>query len=295
MTIAVAGATGQLGRRVIESLFARGVAAGNLVAAARDPTKAAGFAARGVQVREADYHRPDTLRTAFAGVRRLLLISASDPSQRIIQHRNVIDAANAAGVELIAYTSALAAQLNPMIIAADHKATEYLLEASGLPYAVLRNAWYTENYTQNLDAARESGVIFGSAGDGRIAGATRADFAEAAGAVLTTAGSGNAIYELGGDEPFTMTELAAEIARQTGEPVSYRDLPVGEYVNVLVYSGLPAEQAAMVADSDLAVSRGFLSTDSGDLRRLIGRPTTPLAETIAAALAGRPVRTDRVP
>jgi NAD(P)H dehydrogenase (quinone) len=286
MTIVVTGATGQLGRRVIESLLARGVAASDLVAAVRNPEKAAGFAGRGVQVREANYHRPESLRTAVVGATRLLLISSSEPDQRIIQHRNLIDAAKAAEVELIAYTSALAAQLNPMIIAADHKATEHLLEASGLRYAVLRNGWYTENYTQNLAAVRESGVIFGSAGDGRIAAATRADYAEAAAAVLTSASFGNAIYELGGDEPFSMTELAAEIAQQTGERVTYQDLPVGEYINILVHAGLPAEQAVLVADSDLAVSRGFLSTDRGDLRQLIGRLTTPLAETIAVALAG---------
>jgi NAD(P)H dehydrogenase (quinone) len=286
MTIVVTGATGQLGRRVIESLLARGVAASDLVAAVRNPEKATGSVARGVQVREADYDRPETLRAAVADADKLLLISSNALEGKIIQHRNVIDAAKAAGVELIAYTSALAAQLNPMIIAADHKATEHLLAASGLRYAVLRNGWYAENYTQNLAEARDSGVIVGSAAGGRIAAAPRADYAEAAAAVLTTdGGDSTSFYELGGDEPFTMTDLAAEIARQTGEPVAYRDLPVGEYIRTLVGTGLPAEQAALVADSDLAVSRGFMSTDSGHLRRLIGRPTTPLADTIAAALA----------
>jgi NAD(P)H dehydrogenase (quinone) len=286
MTIVVTGATGQLGRRVIESLLARGVAAGDLVAAVRSPEKAARFAARGVQVRVADYDRPETLHTAVADAGKLLLISSNALEGKIIQHRSVIDAAKAVGVELIAYTSALAAQLNPMIIAADHKATEHLLAASGLRYAVLRNGWYAENYTQNLAEVRDSGVIVGSAGDGRIAAAPRADYAEAAAAVLTSDGGGSTFYELGGDEPFTMNELAAGISRQTGEPVTYRDLPVGEYINRLVDGGVPAEQAALVADSDLAVSRGFMSTDSGDLRRLIGRPTTPLADTIATALAG---------
>ncbi len=286
MTIVVTGATGQLGRRVVEALLARGVAAGGVVAAVRSPQKAAGFAARGVQVREADYDRPETLRAAVAGADKLLLISSNALERKIIQHRSVIDSAKAVGVELIAYTSALDAQLNPMIIAADHKATEHLLAASGLRYAVLRNGWYAENYTQNLAEVRDSGVIVGSAADGRIAAAPRADYAEAAAAVLTSdGGGGSTFYELGGDEPFTMTELAAQIARQTGEPVTYRNLPVGEYIRTLVGSGLPAEQAALVADSDLAVSRGFMTTDSGDLRRLIGRPSTPLADTIATALA----------
>lgn len=286
MTFVVTGATGQLGRRVIESLLARGVAPADLVAAVRSPDKAAEFAARGIQVRRADYHQPDTLHAAVAGARRLLLISSSEPGQRVVQHHHVIDAAKAAGVALIAYTSALAAPQNPMIIAADHKATEHLLAASELRYAVLRNGWYTENYTLNLAAVQESGVIHGSAGDGRIAAATRADYAEAAAAVLTDPGPGNAVYELGGDEPFTMSDLAAEIARQTGAPVRYQDLPVGAYVNLLVDAGLPPEQAAMVADSDLAVRQGFLTTDRDDLRRLIGRPTTPLADAVAAALAG---------
>lgn len=286
MTIVVTGATGQLGGRVIESLLARGTAADDLIAAVRSPAKAAGIAARGVRVREADYDRPETLRTALAGASRLLLVSSNEPGQRVTQHRNVIDAATAAGLELFAYTSALAAQLNPMIIAADHKATELLLEASGLPYAVLRNGWYAENYTQNLAAVQDSGMLYGSAGNGRIAAAPRIDYAEAAAVVLTSPGPRNATYELGGDEPFSMTELAAEIARQTGTRVTYQDLPAGEYINVLVRSGVPAEQAVLVADSDLAVSRGFLTTDRGDLRRLLGRPTTPLADTVAAALAG---------
>ncbi|NED99181.1 SDR family oxidoreductase [Phytoactinopolyspora halotolerans] len=284
MTIAVTGATGHLGRLAVEALLTRGVAAGDIVAAVRSPEKAADLSARGVQVREADYTKPDTLATAFSGVRRLLLISSSEVGQRLAQHKNAIDAAKAAGVDLIAYTSILRARTSPMKLAAEHKATEEAIEESGLTYTFLRNGWYVENYTENLAPALQFGAILGSAGDGRIAAATRADYAEAAAAVIAGEGHENAVYELGGSVPFTMSDVAAEVSRQSGREVVYRDLPPSEYVKALVDAGLPEGFAEILADSDVNVARGHLDTDSVDLSRLIGRPSTPLADAVAVAL-----------
>ena len=284
MTITVTGASGHLGRLVVDDLLARGVPAGDIVAVVRDPAKVADLAERGVQVRQADYDRPETLPAALAGTDRLLLISASEVGRRLPQHTAVIDAAVAAGVPWIAYTSIVHADPEAIPLAEEHKQTEELIEKSGIPYVFLRNSWYLENYTRNLGPALEHGVILGSAGDGRVAAATRADYAAAAAVVLTTDGPTNVAYELGGDERFTMTELAAEVARQSGKPVAYQNLPEADYRQALISVGLPEGYAAILARSDVALSEGALDTDSGDLSRLIGRPTTTLAEAVAEAL-----------
>ncbi|MEV0902264.1 SDR family oxidoreductase [Actinoplanes sp. NPDC049802] len=282
MTIAVTGATGHLGRLVIDALIARGAAPGEIVAAVRDTAKATDLAARGVTVREADYDRPQTLAAAFAGVDRLLLISGNAVGQRIAQHTAVIGAAKAAGVGFLAYTSILRADSSPIGLAPEHLATEEAIKASGIPFALLRNGWYIENYTGALGAALEHGVLLGSAGQGRIAAATRADFAEAAAAVLLSGETG--VYELAGDQPFTMAELAAEVARQTGVPVEYRDLPAADYQAALVTAGLPEAFAGLLADTDVKIRDGHLDDAGGTLSRLLGRPTTPPAEAVAAAL-----------
>jgi NAD(P)H dehydrogenase (quinone) len=282
--ITVTGATGRLGHLVVEDLLKRGVPAGEIVAAVRTPDKAADLAARGVQVREADYTEPETLAAAFAGTDNLLLVSASEVGQRVPQHRNVVRAATGAGVSLIAYTSVLSAQTSGIALAGEHKATETLILETGLPYVFLRNGWYFENYTENLAPAFQYGAILGSAGQGRISGATRADFAAAAASVLAGDGPANTVYELGGDQPFTMAELAAEVSGQSGRPVVYTDLPAEEYTKALLGAGLADAYAGLLADSDLGIGRGELFTDSGDLGRLIGRPTTTLAEAVAVAL-----------
>ena len=282
--IAVTGASGHLGRLVVESLLERGVPAGRIVAAARRPEKASALAARGVEVRAADYARPETLDAALAGVGRLLLVSSNEVGQRFAQHRNVIEAAVRAGVELVAYTGILKAPTSGLILAGEHKATEEAIRDSGLPFVFLRNGWYTENYDASIRQAVEHGAILGSAGDGRVSAAARADYAAAAAAVLTEAGHENRAYELGGDEAFTLAELAAEVSRQSGREVVYRDLPPEAYAEALASFGVPADFARVLADSDLGISRGELHTDSGDLRRLAGRPTVTLAEAVAAAL-----------
>jgi NAD(P)H dehydrogenase (quinone) len=282
--IVVTGATGQLGRLVIASLLERGVPAGEVIAAVRNPEKAADLAALGVQVREADYARPGTLVAALRGADRLLLISGSEIGTRIDQHRNVIDAAVAANVGLLAYTSILNADTTGVRLAEEHQATEKLILSSGLPYTFLRNSWYTENYTANAAGAIAAGAVLGSAGTGRVGAATRRDFAEAAAAVLTGDGHANAVYELAADVPFSMADYAAELTRQSGTPVAYTDLPPQDYIAALVGFGLPEGYAAALADADLGIARGDLASDSGDLSRLIGRPTTPLAEAVASAL-----------
>lgn len=285
--ITVTAATGHLGRLTVDALLARGVPAGEIVAAVRDTAKAADLAARGVRVREADYDRPDTLATALAGTERLLLISGSEVGRRVPQHRNVVDAAAAAGVALLAYTSAPRATTTSMRLAEEHRATEELIAASGLPSVVLRNNWYFEVYTENLGPTFEHGAILGAAGAGRIAGAGRADYAAAAAAVLTTDGHTGKVYELGGDEPFTRAELAAEVSRQSGTPIAYRDLPVEEYAAALVSAGLPEGYAAILADVDRAIAAGELDASGDDLHRLIGRGTTTLADAVAVALKNR--------
>jgi NAD(P)H dehydrogenase (quinone) len=283
--IVVTAATGKLGRLVVDGLL-RKVPARELAVAVRNPDKAGDLAARGVEVRRADYSRPETLGAALAGADRLLLVSSSEVGRREAQHAAVIDAAKRARVRVVAYTSVLHAETARIALAAEHRTTERALRASGLPFVLLRNGWYTENYTENLGPALQHGAIVGSADGGRVAAAARADYAAAAVEVLTGAGHEGKTYELAGDVPFTMAELAAEVSRRAGRTIVYRDLPPAEYEAVLTGAGVPAPYAKALADSDLGVARGELDDASGDLRRLIGRPTTPLADAVAAALRG---------
>jgi NAD(P)H dehydrogenase (quinone) len=282
MTIAVTGATGQLGRLVVEKLKAR-VPAGEIIALARDPAKAADL---GVTVRTADYETPETLAAALRGVDTLLLISGNAVGQRVPQHRNVIEAAKAAGVRRIAYTSVLRADTSPLALAEEHKATEALIKASGLTYAFLRNGWYTENYTGALPGAVAAGALIGASGQGRIAAAAREDYAEAAAVVLATPDRENRIYELAGDTAFTGADLAAEVSRQAGKALPYNDLPEAEYARILESFGLPGPYAAIIAQSDASAAHGALFDDGRQLSTLIGRPTTPLSTVVAAALKG---------
>lgn len=282
--IAVTGATGHLGRHVINALLRRDIAPDDIVAAVRSPEKASDLAERGVQVRRADYNEPETLDTAFDGVDRLLLISSSEVGQRRAQHRNVIEAAESNGVNLLAYTSIVQAGTNPMLLADEHKVTEAFLRASGLPFTLLRNGWYIENYTEQLEQYLETGVILGSAGEGRVSAATREDFAAAAATVLIDDEHDGGVYELGGDAAFTMRELAEEISRQTDTKVVYQNLPPDEYESTLVEHGVPAPFAEILADADQAIADGYLRVETGDLRELIGRPTTPLSEAVAEAV-----------
>jgi NAD(P)H dehydrogenase (quinone) len=282
--IAVTGATGHLGRLVVESLLGRGVPAGRVVAGVREEGKAAGLAARGVRVRVADYSRPETLASAFEGVGRLLLVSGNEVGRRVPQHENVVRAAERAGVGLIAYTSILRADASKMILAEEHRATEEVVRASGLPYALLRNGWYFENYSATVKQAAAHGVILGSAGEGRVSAAARADYAEAAAAVLTGEGHANKVYELAGDAGFTYAELAAEVARQSGKEVAYKDLPADEYAKALKGFGLPEPLAQALADADLGIKRGELFDDGRALSALTGRPTVKLADAVAEAL-----------
>jgi NAD(P)H dehydrogenase (quinone) len=279
----VTGATGHLGRLVIDGLLKK-VPAAQIVVAVRDPAKAAELAKQGVQVRRADYSKPETLPGAFDGAQRILLISSSEVGQRAMQHRAVIEAAKRSGGKLLAYTSILRADTSKLALATEHKATEEAIRASGVPFVFLRNGWYLENYTENLAPALEHHAFLGSAGEGRIAAAARADFAAAAVEVLTGSGHEGKVYELAGDTPFSMAELAAEVARQSGKPIVYKNLPPDQYQSVLVQAGVPAPFAQVLADSDVGASRGELADSSGQLRRLIGRPTTTLQDAVSAAL-----------
>lgn len=283
--IVVTGATGQLGRLVVEGLLKK-VPAAEVVAAVRDPEKAAEFAARGVQVRRADYDDPASLTAAFAGADKVLLISSSTPGQRLAQHEAVVTAAREAGVGHLAYTSVLAADTTKLFVAPDHQATEEVIRASGVPFTFLRNGWYTENYAQTITQAVAVGSFAGAAGEGLVGAVPRIDFAEAAVAVLTGEGHEGQVYELAGDEPWSYVDLAAAVTAAAGTPVTYQDLPVEQYRKVLVGAGLPEAFAAVLADADRGIAEGELATTSGDLSRLIGRPTTPLAEAVTALVKG---------
>ncbi|MFD8566525.1 SDR family oxidoreductase [Streptomyces sp. NPDC059639] len=284
MSLVVTGATGHLGRLVVEGLLAAGVPAGDIAAVVRSQEKGAPLAARGVELRIADYSAPATLKDAFRAGDRVLFVSGSEVGQRAAQHRAVIDAAKEAGVALLAYTGVLGGPDADFTLADEHKVTEQAILDSGLPYTFLRNGWYHENYTQNLAPVLEHGAVLASAGEGRVASASRADYAAAAVAVLTGEGHENQVYELSGDTAWSLAEYAAEVARQSGKDVVYRDVTPEQNREVLVGAGLPAPFADILVDVDAAIAKGLLARGDGSLARLIGRPTTPVADAIAEAL-----------
>jgi NAD(P)H dehydrogenase (quinone) len=284
MSIVVTAATGHLGRLVVEALLEGGTAADQIVATTRDTERLDDLAARGVVVRRADYSDPQSLKEAFAGADKVLLISSGDPGNRVVQHRNAIEAAVAVGVDLLAYTSILRASTSTILLAEDHAATEQLIIDSGLRHSFLRNSWYLENYTEQLGAALEHHAVLGSAGEGRVSAASRADYAAAAAAVLTLEGPIASAYELAGDTAFTLAEYAAALTEIAGEAVAYVDQPVEDFAAFLGSVGLPEPMPAVLADADLGLSRGELYDESGTLSTLIGRPTTTLVDAIRAAL-----------
>jgi NAD(P)H dehydrogenase (quinone) len=283
MTIAVTGATGGLGRAAVEALLRTGTPAAHIVAIGRRTEVLADLAARGVTIRQASYDDPAALRVAFVDVDRLLFVSGSEIGQRVAQHTNVIDAARAAGVGFIAYTSVTRADTTRLLLAPEHKATESALRASGIPFALLRNGWYFENWTSQLPLQLEHGVV-GAAGDGLVSGAARADYAEAAAAVIAAdPAPAGAVYELGG-EAFTLVDYAVAVSEAVGRSVSYTHLPLEEYTEILVGAGLPTPIAEIIADADRGIAEGELYVDTADLEKLLGRPATTLAEAVSAAV-----------
>ena len=281
--IAITGATGQLGHLVLQNLL-KTTAASQIVAIVRNPAKAEALSQQGIVVRQPHYTDEAAFTAALQGVDKLLLISSSEVGQRTPQHRNVIHAAKAAGVKFIAYTSLLHADKSPLGLHVEHVETEKMLADSGIPYALLRNGWYTENYLASAPPALEHGVFIGAAGDGKIASATRADYAEAAARVIAEEGHAGKVYELAGDEAWTLSELAAALSKQSGKNVVYQNLSEADFAAALKSVGLPAGLADMLADSDVGAAKGGLFDDSRTLSALIGRPTTPLAESIKGIL-----------
>ncbi len=283
--IAITGATGQLGQLVINSLEHK-LPAENFVALVRDAEKANTIFAGNIhiQTREADYEDVASLKTALKGVKKLLLISSNEIGKRFTQHRNVIDAAKSAGVELLIYTSLLRADTSQLNLAPEHLETERTLKASGIPYIILRNGWYSENYTASVPGALQGGAFIGSAGDGRIASAARKDYAEAAVAALTGKATAGKTYELAGDSAYTLREFAATLSEVAGRAIPYQNLPENEYAKILLGFGLPESLASGLASWDISASQGALFDDTHTLSTLIGRPTTPIRDSIAAAL-----------
>ena len=281
MKIGVTGATGQLGRLVVESLKSK-VSAETIVALVRNPEKAADL---GIEARAFDYTQAENLVASLKGIDKLLLISGNEIGQRLPQHKAVIEAAKQAGVKQLFYTSILNADSSPLSLAVEHAATEKAIKESGLTYTILRNGWYTENYTGSAKGAVGAGAFIGNAGDGKIASAARVDYAEAAAVVLAGEGHEGKTYELAGDEAYTLTELAAEISKQSGKTIPYNNLTEAEYAGILKSFGLPDGLAEMLANSDTGASKGGLFDDSKILSELIARPTTSLAKVLADALA----------
>ena len=277
--IAITGATGHLGQLTLTELL-KTVPASQLVAIVRNPAKAEALAQQGVTVRQAEYDDKAALTAALEGVEKLLLISSSEVGQRAVQHRNVINAAKSAGVKFIAYTSLLHADRSPLGLHVEHVETEQYLAASGIPYALLRNGWYSENYLASAPAALAHGVFIGSAGEGKIASATRADYAAAAAKVISSEGHAGKVYELAGDEAWTLSDLAAELSKQSGKPVTYQNLSEADFAAALKGAGLPEAFANLLADSDVGAAKGGLFDDSRTLSTLIGRPTTPIRDSI---------------
>jgi len=282
MKTGITGATGQLGGLVVEKLKEKGLSA-NIVALVRNTEKASGL---GVEAREFDYNNPDKLVDALQDIEKLILISGNELGKRAEQHANVIEAAKKANVKWIVYTSLLHADTSTLSLAPEHFATEKTLKASGLPYTILRNGWYTENYTGSVAGAVAAGAFIGSAGDGKISSAARADFAEAIAVVVTEEGHQDKTYELAGDDSYTLADLATEISKQSGKTIPYNNLTETEYAKILKSFGLPEMFADAIASWDVSASKGDLFDESHQLSKLIGRPTTPLAETVKVALAG---------
>lgn len=279
MKIGITGATGQLGRLVVDKLKQK-TNSESLIALVRSPVKAADL---GIEARTFDYEKPETLAAALQGIDYLLLISGAELGKRKTQHENVIKAALSSNIKLIVYTSMLYADTSSLSLAPEHLATEELLKSSGIPYTILRNGWYTENYTASIPGAIGAGAFIGSAGEGKISSATREDFAEAAVVVLTSEGHQGKTYELAGDDSYTLKDLAAEISRQTGKDIPYNNLPEEEYAGVLKSVGLPEGLAQSIASWDIGASRGDLFNDSKVLSKLIGHPTTPFTDTVKKA------------
>lgn len=279
MTVAITGATGQLGRLTIAKLKPL-LPADQIVALARSPEKAD----LGIETRAFDYEKPETLPAALEGVDKLLLISSNEIGKRASQHAAVIAAAKAAGVGEIVYTSLLHADRSPLSLAGEHVETEAMLAASGIPHVILRNGWYAENYTGSVPVALQHGALIGAAGEGRISGAARADYAEAAAVVLAGSGHAGRVYELAADEAWTLADLAAELSRQSGREIAYVNLSEADYTAALVKAGLPEGLSAAIAGWDVGASQGALYDEGRTLSRLIGRPTTPLADVVRAAL-----------
>ena len=279
MRIAVTGATGHLGGLVIESLLAKGVAASDIVAIARSEEKAQNLASQGINIAVATYEDKAALTTALEGVDRLVFVSASEVGKRVAQHATIISAAQAAGVSLIAYTSLLNLDSSELFLAPEHKETEKMLADSGIDHVLLRNGWYWENYASALDTGKAMGKFFSAAGEAKVSGAARKDFAEAAAVVVTSDGHAGKTYELAGAPALTYPEVAAQVGEVLGNDVEYVNLSVAEYEKSLVEAGLPADFAAGLAGADPVIEKGALYSESTDLQDLIGRPSTSVAET----------------
>jgi NAD(P)H dehydrogenase (quinone) len=281
MSVVITGATGQLGGLVIDDLLDGGADAAGITAAGRSSERLAELATKGVTTAQIDYEDPASLRVALRGAETLLLISGNEVGSRVGQHGNAVQTAAQAGVGHIVYTSVLRATATALVLAPEHKATEEIIADSGLTATILRNGWYNENSARHFPQARETGVIIGSAGQGRTASAARADYAAAAAAVLRDpAAHAGRTYELGGDTAWTNAELAEVLSEVLGREVVYRDLSPAEHREALLSAGLNAGAADFAVGLEGNIRDGELEVTTGDLSRLIGRPPPPLIDPL---------------
>ena len=281
--IVVTGASGKLGKLVLKELLAAGAA--DILATTRTPENLAEFASQGVDVRQADFKNPASLEDAFKGGTRLLLISTTDVGSRVPQHGAAIDAAKAAGVEHVIYTSWPDPQHSVAAVSPDHAATEDLVLKSGLKFTFLGNYLYSETLMFGLPKALETGKLFGAAGDGRAAYVTRQDCAYAAAGVLNNAVRyENKRLGISGPVAYTRSEIAQLASGITGKPLVYVDLPAEDFGKALVGAGMPEGFAKLFVSFELAIKAGELEAVTQDVSEVSGHTPASLSDFLKSAL-----------
>jgi NAD(P)H dehydrogenase (quinone) len=285
MKILITGATGKLGTKVVETLL-KTIPASQLAVSVRNPEKAEGLRARGVEVRQGDFDRPETLDTAFAGIDRLLIISADgDNETRIRQHTDAVAAAARAQVKFIAYTSLGNASESTMFLAPPHVATEEAILKTGIPYSFLRNNWYLENEIPSIQGVLAGAPWVTSAGSGKVGWALQQDYAEAAAAVLAGNGHENTVYELSG-KLLTQEEFASALESVLGKEVHVQQVDDVTYADIMKGAGLPEFIIPFLVDIQKGIRDGALEIESSDFEKLLGRPATPISHALSQIVNG---------
>lgn len=281
MSIVITGASGQLARSVVDNALET-IEAPNLILVTRSPGDLASYEDKGAKVRFGDFEQPDSLSDAFAGGKRMLLISTDAVGDRIDQHATAIDAAGEAGVELVAYTSIVnPVPENPAFVVPDHAATEQKLRDSGLGWVFLRNSLYAEFQTASMTAAAESGVLVTNSGSGQVAYVSRDDCAAAAAAVLVSGGHAGATYDITGPESLDASARADIFSSITGKDIEVVEVDDDSYAQgVADATGMPFDAARGMASFGMATRDGYLAVVSSDFEKLTGRKPRDLRSVL---------------